>query len=65
MTTTHTIFYLGDLYELVLHGHVISSITCYDAGSQRRQEVNYDLLSEDLQDKILTEVVKKIRSEKK
>ncbi len=55
-TSTHHFLHSGDLYELVLRGHVITRITCFLDGSQMRVEYEYDSLPEAVKDKILERV---------
>lgn len=54
MTTFH-ILHLGDLYEVSLRGHIIARISCY-IGGQHRQDMQYDDLPPEVQDKILDKV---------
>ena len=58
---TFNLAHNGDLYEITLRGHVIGRITCYIAPFQSRQDVQYDDLSEDVQDQILDMVRKAIQ----
>jgi hypothetical protein len=59
--TTQSIFttmYLGDCYEIRLHGCTIAGITKYVNGSSFRQELEYGELPVEIQDKILDRVHK-------
>lgn len=56
MSAPFHIFYNQDLYEVVLHGYVIARITKYLNGSQMREEVKYDDVPSEVQNKILDRV---------
>lgn len=51
-----TTIFLGDCYEIRLHGCTIASITRYVNGSSFRQEVEYSDLPVEVQDKVLDKV---------
>ncbi len=63
MRTTHHILHNGDLYELVLQGHVISRITHYMGGSGSCFPVEYDDVPEEVKLQVLKEVVEAIHNE--
>jgi hypothetical protein len=63
MRTTYHITYLGDLYEVVLQGHVISRITQYMGGSRSCFPIEYDELPEEVKVQVLDKVMKAIQNE--
>lgn len=51
-----TTIFLGDCYEVRLHGTTIAGITRYVNGSSFRQELEYGELPVDVQDRILDKI---------
>ena len=61
MTTTLNIFHDGSLYEVAISGYIITRISQYIGGSQRRQDVEYDDLCEEVQRLIIDKVKEELK----
>lgn len=52
MKTTLHFVHLGDTYNVILRDHIIGRITCFIGGFQR-QDMQFDDLPEEVQNKIM------------